>query len=133
MGWHLSRIGKATNAGSTLVHAQIARFGTLGRLPIPFLHRSDNGLELLTSRNHTTFVRSYGLRQELISPYCPQQNGLTERVIRTLKEQCAHRHHFKTLLHASRVIGDWTLLQPPAPASGVEYENPGSSICNSRF
>jgi transposase InsO family protein len=26
--------------------------------------------------------------------------------IRTLREQCAHRHRFETLLHASRVIGD---------------------------
>jgi putative transposase len=30
-----------------------------------------------------------------------------ERVIRTLKEQCAHRHRFEMLQHASRVIGDW--------------------------
>lgn len=29
-----------------------------------------------------------------------------ERVIRTLKEQCAHRHRFETLQHAARVIGD---------------------------
>jgi len=33
-------------------------------------------------------VRSYGLRQEFITPHCPQQNGMVERVIRTLKEQC---------------------------------------------
>ena len=49
----------------------------------------------------------YGLRQEFITPHCPQQNGMVERVIRTLKEQCAHRHRFETLQHASRVIGDW--------------------------
>jgi len=30
-----------------------------------------------------------------------------ERVIRTLKEQCAHRQRFETLQHATRVIGDW--------------------------
>ncbi|WP_349770726.1 integrase core domain-containing protein [Steroidobacter cummioxidans] len=28
-------------------------------------------------------------------------------MIRTLKEQCVHRHRFETLQHASRVIGDW--------------------------
>lgn len=48
-----------------------------------------------------------GVRQEFITPHCPQQNGMVERVIRTLKEQCAHRHRFETLQHASRVIGDW--------------------------
>jgi putative transposase len=30
-----------------------------------------------------------------------------KRVIRTLKEQCAHRHRFESLQHASRVFGDW--------------------------
>ncbi|HBP30905.1 MAG TPA: IS3 family transposase [Advenella kashmirensis] len=99
LGWHLSRSGKATTASSALEHALIARFGTLGRVPVPFLLRSDNGL-VFTSR-------SYGLKQEFITPHCPQQNGMVERVIRTLKEQCVHRHRFETLQHASRVIGDW--------------------------
>lgn len=106
LGWHLSRSGKACTAGSALEHALIARFGTLGRVPMPFLLRSDNGL-VFTSRSYTALVRSYGLRQEFITPHCPQQNGMVERVIRTLKEQCVHRHRFETIQHASRVIGDW--------------------------
>ncbi len=52
-------------------------------------------------------VRSYGLHQEFITPHRPQQNGMIERVIRTLKEQCVHRHRFETQQHASRVIGEW--------------------------
>ena len=52
-------------------------------------------------------VRGYGLRQEFITPHSPEQNGMVERVIRTLKDQCMHRHRFETLQHASRVIGDW--------------------------
>ncbi|MCD9029644.1 integrase core domain-containing protein [Luteimonas sp. BDR2-5] len=52
-------------------------------------------------------MRSYSLKQEFITPHCPQQNGMVERVIRTLKEQCAHRHRFESQQHASRVIGDW--------------------------
>jgi putative transposase len=72
----------------------------------PFLLRSDNGL-VFTSRSYTALVRSYGLKQEFITPHCPQQNGMVERLIRTLKEQCAHRHRFETQQHASRVIGDW--------------------------
>lgn len=31
---------------------------------------------------------------------------MIERVIRTLKEQCVHRHYFETMQHASRAIGD---------------------------
>ena len=84
----------------------IARFGTLGRVPAPFLLRSDNGL-VFTSRSYTALARGYGLRQEFITPHCPQQNGMVERVIRTFKEQCAHRHRFENIQHASRVVGDW--------------------------
>jgi len=39
--------------------------------------------------------------------HCPQQNSMVERLVRMLKEQCAHRHRFETKQHASRVIGDW--------------------------
>ncbi|RAS10895.1 integrase-like protein, partial [Microvirgula sp. AG722] len=88
LGWHLSRSGRACTAGVALEHALIARFGTLGRVPEPFLLRSDNGL-VFTSRSYTALVRSYGLRQEFITPHCP------------------HRHRFETLQHASRVISDW--------------------------
>lgn len=52
-------------------------------------------------------IRSYGLKQEFITPHCPQQNRMMERLIRSLKEQCVHRHRFESLAHASRVIGDW--------------------------
>ena len=65
-----------------------------------------NGL-VFTSRSYTALVRGDGLCQEFITPYSPEQNGMVERVIRTLKEQCAHRHRFESLQHASRTIGDW--------------------------
>jgi putative transposase len=106
LGWHLSRSGKATTASAALEHALIARFGTLGRVPMPCLLRSDNGL-VFTSRRYTALVRGYGLQQEFITPHCPEQNGMVERVIRTIKEQCMHRHRFETLQHASRVLADW--------------------------
>lgn len=63
LGWHLSRSGKSKTAESALEQALIARFGTLGLVPEPFLLRSDNGL-VFTSRSFTALVRSYGLRQE---------------------------------------------------------------------
>jgi putative transposase len=106
LGWHLSRSGKSRTAEAALEQALISRFGTLGQVPTPFLLRSDNGL-VFTSRNYTRLVSSYGLRQEFITPHTPEQNGLMERAIRTLKEQCVHRQRFETLQHASRVIGDW--------------------------
>ena len=122
LGWQLSRSGKATTAMSVLEQALIARFGTLGSVTTPFLLRSDNGL-VFTSRAYTRLVRSYGLRQEFITPHCPQQNGMIERVIRTLKEQCVHRHRFETQQHASRVIAEWIRFyntRRPHQALGVK-------------
>jgi putative transposase len=106
LGWQLSRSGKATTAMAALEQALIARFGTLGRVPAPFLLRSDNVL-VFTSRAYTRLVRNYSLKQEFITPHCPQQNGMIERVIRTLKGQCAHRRRLETQQYASRVIEDW--------------------------
>jgi putative transposase len=48
---------------------------------------------------------------------------VTEIIIRTLKEQCAHWHRFETLQHASRVIGDWISFynnQRPHQALGLK-------------
>lgn len=106
LGWHLSRSGRSKTAESALEQALIAQYGHLGRVQTPFLLRSENGLAF-TSRSYTALVKSYGLCQEFITPYSPEQNGMVERVIRTLKEQCVHRYRFETLQHASRVIGDW--------------------------
>jgi putative transposase len=127
LGWHLSRSGKATTAGSALEQALIARFGTFGKVHPPFLLRSDNGL-VFTSRHYTALARSYGLKQEFITPHCPQQNGLVERLIRSLKEQCVHRHRFETLQHASRVIVDWvTFYNHRRPHQALKMKTPAQA------
>lgn len=55
---------------------------------------------------------------------------MVERVIRTLKDRCVHRHLFESLQHAIRVFGDWIgFIQPPAPSPGAEDENPSRSLC----
>ncbi|MEJ1962986.1 MAG: integrase core domain-containing protein [Gammaproteobacteria bacterium] len=83
---------------------------------------------VLTSRSYTALARSYGLRQEFITPHCPEQNGMVERVIRTLKEQCVHRHHFETLQHASRVIGDWIgFYNNRRPHQALEMKTPAEA------
>lgn len=66
--------GKATTAEAALEQALVTRYGSLGRVPESFLLRSDNGL-VFTSRRFTAVVRGYGLRQEFMTPHCPQQNA----------------------------------------------------------
>ncbi|GAB3045663.1 hypothetical protein GCM10027214_04380 [Stenotrophomonas tumulicola] len=43
----------------------------------------------------------YGISSSGASPY-------VRRVIRTLKEQCVHRHRFESQTHALRIIVDWS-------------------------
>lgn len=81
----------------------IGRFGTLGKIPNEFLLRSDKGL-VFTSL-HRPDPR-LGLKQQFITPHCPQQNGMVERVIRTIKQQCIHRQRFDSIQHDTRAIGD---------------------------
>ena len=122
LGWQLSKTGKASTAVSALEHALINRFRCLGKVPERFLLRSDNGL-VFTSRKYTALVSSYGLQQEFITPHCPQQNGMVERLIRTLKEQCTHRYRFESLQHANRVLSDWIQFyneQRPHQALGMK-------------
>ncbi len=106
LGWHLSRSSRSKTAEAALEQALITRYGCFGRVNKPFLLRSDNGL-VFTSRSYTALVKSCELHQEFITPYSPEQNGMVERVIRTLKEQCAQHHQFESLPHASGVIGEW--------------------------
>jgi putative transposase len=50
--------------------------------------------------------RSYGLDQEYITPYAPEQNGMIERFFRTLKE-CLWHHRFSSRDQAFLVIAAW--------------------------
>ena len=113
---------------TALEQALIARNGHLGRVVKPFLLRSDNTL-VFTSRSYTALVKGYGLPQEFITPYSPEQNGMVERVIRMLKGQCVHRHRFETLQHASRVICDWIgLYNHRRPHQALNMRTPAETF-----
>jgi putative transposase len=128
LGWHLSRSGKSTTAASALEHALINRFGTLGKVTKEFLLRSDNGL-VFTSHRYTALVRGYGLKQEFITPHCPQQNGMVERVIRTIKEQCIHSQRLDSIQHATRAIGDWiSFYNTRRPHQALDMKTPAEAF-----
>ena len=106
LGWRLSNQGNAATAETALEEALIHRFGHLGRVPGPLRLRSDSGL-VFTARRYTQTVRAYGLMQEFITPCSPEQSGMIERFIRTLKEECVWHHRFESISHAREVIGRW--------------------------
>ena len=68
--------------------------------------RSDNGL-IFQSRRFRPACRDYRLRQEFITPYTPEQNGIIERFFRSLKEECVWQHQFPSFTDARRTITEW--------------------------
>lgn len=106
LGWRLSRSGKATVAEAALEDALIRRFGPGAQRAKELVLRSDNGL-IFIARSYRSTVKDYGLSQEFITPYTPEQNGVIERVFRTLKEECIWLHRFESRDEAERVIGRW--------------------------
>ena len=122
LGWRLTRNGNAKAAEAALEDALIGRFGSLGRLTQPLTLRSDNGL-VFTSQRFTVTVQRYGLQQEFIQPHTPQQNGMIERLFRTMKEQCIWLTRFESLDEAKSAIGrwvDWYNHQRPHQALGMK-------------
>ncbi|WP_386074373.1 integrase core domain-containing protein [Tropicimonas aquimaris] len=78
---------------------------------------------------YTALVRNYGLKQEFITPHCPQQNGMVERVIRTMKEQCIHRQRFDSIQHATRAIGDWiSFYNHGRPHQALDMKTPAEAF-----
>ncbi|MEZ4333442.1 MAG: integrase core domain-containing protein [Myxococcota bacterium] len=86
--------------------ACIRRFGTLRPRGSKPIIRSDNGL-VFQSRRFRAACRDYGLRQEFITPYTPEQNGMIERFFRSLKEECTWQHSFSSFREAKRTIDRW--------------------------
>ena len=106
VGYRLSKSGKATTAEAALQEGLIYRFGQLKRLQNAIILRSDNGL-VFTSKSFTKTVKDYNFKQEFITPYTPEQNGMIERFFRTIKEECIWHYNFKSLKEANRIIAQW--------------------------
>jgi transposase InsO family protein len=58
--------------------------------------RSDRGKEF-TSQETTQFLQEQNVRQELTVPYCPEQNGVTERDNRTIVEAARSMLHSRDI------------------------------------
>ena len=106
LGWNLSPKGDAKAAACALEHALIERCNDLGKAPHNLVLRSDNGL-VFTSKYYTRLARQHGVTQEFITPRTPQQNGLVERFIRTFKQHCGYKGHFRSLAEAKSGIENW--------------------------
>ena len=124
LGHAVERTGRAKTAERALEEALLARFGTLRSAPPGMRLRHDNGL-VFGSRQYRAVVRDYGLQQEYITPYTPQQNGLSERFIKTFKEELCWTQRFATLEHARMKIRAWIdLYNHRRPHQALNYRTP---------
>jgi putative transposase len=124
IGYEFALRGRAREAERALEEACLARLGTLRPSgPTPTV-RSDNGL-IYQSRRFRAACRDYRLRQEFITPYTPEQNGLIERFFRSLKEECVWQHNFPDFTAARRAIGTWIRwYNETRPHQALGYRSP---------
>lgn len=124
LGWELADTARARTAERALDSALMNRFGYCYGAPPGMALRHDNGL-VFGSRKYVGTVRAYGLTQEYIAPYTPEQNGLCERFIRTFKHECCWQHNFVDLGHARRVVAAWLVwYNARRPHSALGYKSP---------
>jgi len=104
VGWRLARSGIAGVAAAALEEALRSR--RIDLTTPGLVLRSDNGL-VFGAKAFVKVARRYGLTQEYITPYTPQQNGMIERFFLTLKQECVWLQRFTDRDHAFRIVADW--------------------------
>lgn len=124
IGYEFSLRARANEAERALEAACLKRFGTLrpaGNTPVI---RSDNGLIFL-SRRFREACKDYRLKQEFITPYTPEQNGLIERFFRSLKEECVWLENFENFEAARTAVRDWIrFYNEERPHQSLGYQSP---------
>jgi putative transposase len=122
VGWRLARSGIAGVAAAALEDALRDRRISHGHETLTV--RSDNGL-VFGAKVFVSVVRRYGLGQEYITPYSPEQNGMIERFFLTLKQECVWLHRFESRDHAFRIVADWLRrYHAERPHSALGYLTP---------
>ena len=124
VGFEFALRARAKEAERALEEACLARFGTLrpnGATPII---RSDNGL-IFRSRKFRAACKDYRLEQEFVTPYTPEQNGMIERVFRSLKEECVWLQNFADFDEAKREVTSWIkFYNTERPHQSLGYMSP---------
>lgn len=124
LGHALELTGRAKTAERALEEALLTRFGTLRDAPVGMKLRHDNGL-VFGSRRYRAVVQDYGLKQEYITPYTPQQNGLCERFIKTFKEEFAWTRNYRSIQHARHALRAWIKhYNSNRPHQALKYKTP---------
>jgi len=87
------------------------------------------------SKPYRRTARDYGLSQEFITPYTPQENGLCQRFIRSLKQECVWQRRFESIQPAQAAIAWWIAwYNAERPHQALGYRTPdearAASLCD---
>jgi len=87
----ISRSGKV-HVTEAAPEGALAKSSSPGpQVPKDLVLMSGKGL-IFSAKSYRITVKNYGLIQELITPYTPEQNGVVKRVFLVLKEECVCIH-----------------------------------------
>lgn len=124
VGRNVSQRNDAREAAWALEDALLRRFGALPQGDAGVVLRTDNAL-VYASELYRDLVKDYGLSQEFILPHTPEQNGVAESFIGTLKLECVWQHRFKTFVEAKAAIETWIdRYNESRPHSRLDYLSP---------
>lgn len=124
VGRNVSQRNDAREASWALEDALLRRFGALPQGDADVVLRTDNAL-VFASELYRNLTKCYGLRQEFILPHTPEQNGVAESFIGTLKLECVWQHRFQTFDEAKRIIESWIdQYNESRPHSKLGYLSP---------
>jgi putative transposase len=124
IGLNVSQRNNAREAAWALEDALIRRFGVLPKGDANVILRTDNAV-VYASELYRSLAKSYGLAQEFILPHTPEQNGVAESFMGTLKLECAWQQRFDTYDAAKASITAWvTHYNESRPHSRLGYLTP---------
>lgn len=99
VGWHLSRSLEAQGTLAALEQALHTR-----QPPAGWIHHSDRGVQY-ASREYVQRLQQTEARISMAAVGAPKENALTERVIRTLKEEEVDLQEYRSFREAEQSLG----------------------------
>ena len=128
----LSKLMEYVNSVEKHTGCHISKLNILSEENVKVL-RSDNGGEY-TSNNFAKFCAEKGISHEFTVPYCPQQNGVAERMNRTIVEGAR-----SMLYHAKLPLEFWAeacstavYLHNRSPTTALKDKTPFESLFRRR-
>lgn len=105
VGWHVAKVGDRWAALEPIRQGVRAHRGAYAPKIALGLGLRHDWAPQYTAHQFTAELRWLGIRSTPAYVAEPECNGIIERFMRTLKEECLYLHDFRTLEEARRIIG----------------------------